>query len=303
MALKKITLPSIKECVDFLKFFTGYAIIFTITRILGEGLTAKLLRWSLTQPNAKRLNVAKKSIRHAFPEKTEQQVNALAERHIDCYTVPILCHLIFTRERLRWAKNATRLKDDSLTRAQPAFKDAIILLMHHADFLFWHIALSADGIKMHAVSTTHENKFYGRFLESLYSDYALSVIGDSGYNNLRKLSIVIKKREGIIFTIDKHMRDQKSVEVPFFSHPHRVAFLPFKIAVEHERPIIPMIFFLKKDKKGKRYIEKHYAPSLRADPKAKDPIQDLATRSIAVFEQWIREKPEFWSWGYDHFRT
>jgi KDO2-lipid IV(A) lauroyltransferase len=257
--------------------------------------------WRKLAAKGRRHNRALGNLAIAFPEKSEEEREAIAVAMWE----NLGRVMAETMQMDRVLANPDRIEianPEILDRYQGKMGSAICVSMHSGN---WELAmwpLAANGMKPAAVYRLVKNPLVDQYLrgqrKELYPG-GLFAKGkgansiNAGQNTARQIGSYVRKGGRLGFLADQW--DQSGVEVPFFGVPSKSPPFPAMLA----RRIGTRLWIGRCVRIGTQSnfrVEMHEIRVPRTDDREAD-IKEIVTEIQSTFEGWIREYPEQFMWS------
>ncbi len=239
-------------------------------------------------PQHKRAN---RQLRAIFPDWVEEKYKAVLKGMWNNLGRTIAEFLSLPNDEL--LKNVTLHGRENL--AQPG-QAAIYITGHMGNWeLLPAIPRSANApiVVMHRAAA---NPLSEAIIEKKRMTFAHSLANKSAHG-IAQLMRALKDNRGIGMLTD--FRISGSVEAPFFGISAMTSPLPAELAVKYGAIIIPSRIVRREG----AFLDAYIYPRLKWDSSgnAAEDVKALTLRINAIYEEWIREKPEQWLWFHERF--
>ena len=179
--------------------------------------------------------------------------------------------------------HAERLRDDGI--------GGIFFAAHLANWELPSLAASQRGLPLvqlyRAANNPHVDRLIARAREAVGGAHHAK--GPAGARALLK---ALRRGEHLALLVDQKFNE--GIAVPFFGRDAMTAPAPAELALRFQVPLVPVRV---ERLDGARFRVTVYPPMTLQDTgdRAAD-VRDAMTRINALFEDWIRERPEQWLW-------
>ena len=186
------------------------------------------------------------------------------------------------------AENVDRMRDDG--------RPGIFFSGHLANWEILSLAATQRGVPLERIYRAANN----RLVEWLYRRRGVGVEGaliPKGAAGARQLVRSLEKGKHLGMLVDQKMND--GIAVPFFGHDAMTAPALADLALRFDCPVVPARV---ERLDGARFRITIYAPMELA--RTADRRADLAAAMAkvnALFERWVRERPEQWLWLHNRW--
>lgn len=173
----------------------------------------------------------------------------------------------------------------------------ILLTAHYGNWETVGQAYAALGQPIMSVAAPLKNAKVDEVFIRLRQKTGQVIIPQQGA--ARKLMQGLRKRKKLAVLLDQNTRPRDGgVFVEFFGKQVPVSSAPAALAVKTNAPVITVLCV--PDDQGVYTVTVH--DTLRADPRAENPVEELTGRMTRSMEKVIRETPEYWCWMYRRWR-
>ena len=234
---------------------------------------------------------ARANLRHAFPDLDAAGIERVTRGMWDNLgrVVAEYSHLgdfhIYEDDRVEviGVDHAERLRDDGI--------GGIFFAAHLANWELPSLAASQRGLPLvqiyRAANNPHVDRLIARAREAVGgAHHPKSPAG------ARELLKALRRGEHLALLVDQKFNE--GIPVPFFGRDAMTAPAPAELALRFQVPLVPVRV---ERLDGARFRVTVYPPMTLQDTgdRAAD-VLDTMTRVNALFEDWIRERPEQWLW-------
>ena len=180
-------------------------------------------------------------------------------------------------------ENVDRLRDDAA--------GGIFFSAHLGNWEIASLGATQNGVPLTHIYRAANNPFVGRLLNSLRAPIG-GVHYPKGADGAKKLIAALRKGQHLGMLVDQKLND--GIATPFFGRDAMTAPALAQLALKFGCPVVPARV---ERLEGARFRLTVYPPM--ALPDSGDRAADVAEtmrRVNALFETWIRERPEQWLW-------
>ncbi len=266
--------------------FVGYAVFRALPLDWASWIGGRLLRG--IGPRLGRSEVARRNLRHAFPEKTADEIEAIVAAMWDnlgrsAAEYPHLATIIRTRTVIEGAETIVLLRDDG--------KPGIFFAGHLGNWELATYSAMVNGLPLSLVYRAPNNPL----IEGLYALGRRPGSGGlipKGSEGARRLMKLMKRGGHIGMLVDQKMND--GIPLPFFGRTAMTAPALAHLAYRFDCPVVGARVV----RLGGAHFRVTIEPPLelpRTDNLAANVAETLC-RVNALLEGWIREHPEQWLW-------
>jgi KDO2-lipid IV(A) lauroyltransferase len=269
-----------------------------LPEVMIEGVATVLGRLCYVTSRDRRA-VLLENLVYAFPEKEEHERRLLGQT--------VCVHLARTLiEFIRIPRYLASGLDDLVRfeglshyeAAQTKGKGVLIVTGHLGSY---ELAVAALGRRISPVSVVTRRRPYGvdRFITLIRQSAGLQTIYARGA--LRPVLHALKKKESVVFALDRNAAPRKGVFVEFFGKPACTMAGLAVIALRSGAPVIGLSMWREPD--GSHVIQVHPEFPLQRRASLQDTIR-CATQAYTYFlEEAIRKHPEQWFWPHRRWKT
>ena len=234
---------------------------------------------------------ARANLRHAFPDLDAAGIERVTRGMWDSLgrVVAEYSHLgdfhIYEDDRVEviGVDHAERLRDDGI--------GGIFFAAHLANWELPSLAASQRGLPLVQIYRAANNPHVDRLIVR-----AREAVGGAHHPKspagARELLKALRRGEHLALLVDQKFNE--GIAVPFFGRDAMTAPAPAELALRFQVPLVPV---RAERLDGARFRVTVYPPMTLRDTgdRAAD-VLDAMTRINALFEDWIRERPEQWLW-------
>lgn len=244
-----------------------------------------------------RKKVVKDNLRHAFPEKSESEINDLSKRFFRHFcdfliesakTIHLSTREIDRRFQYVNVELFQKYYDDG--------KSVVLVLGHYANWEWVANCTSHIKHKPFAIYKPLRNEKFDRLIRSIRTKWQMDTVP---MNDVIRL-ILQKEREKTKI-ITSFLVDQ----TPPKSYPFWIKFMnretpfyngPAKIARKFDHPVVYMK--IRKIRRG--YYETEFFPLFDEPSKATE--NEIMYKIVEVLEDTIHQQPEYWLWSHRRWK-
>ncbi|WP_208948153.1 lysophospholipid acyltransferase family protein [Segnochrobactrum spirostomi] len=246
--------------------------------------------WALIAPLTKRQARALDNLRHAFPEKSEAELRRIAREawrnlgRVMAETI-LLDRLVADQSRIAISDTLFRMRDRGR-------EGGVFCTMHGGNWELGVLPYRGEPKRPWGVYQAVQNPLIDAWLVGLRADYYGALLPKSPATARKVLAHV--KRGGAVGLVVDH-REAAGIEVPFFGRPALATPYPAMLARTTGQPLF-MVHTVRTE--GSRFVLDGVEIKV---PQTDDRTADIhaATAAIhALFEEWIRARPEQWMWAH-----
>lgn len=262
-------------------------------RLLG-GLAGRLL--------GERRRRARENLRQAFPERSEEEIDAVLQesfRHLGLAFCDPLSAVRF--DAVEFCRRLTLEGFGNLQEAEAHGKGVFVMSAHLG---CWEAAAHTVGLyqgPLDVVGRPLDNPYLDRDLVHMRTRFGNRVLDKRGA--ARGMLKVLKAGGRVGILIDQRSPDADAIQVPFFGRPARTTAALARMSLRTGAPVVPLFGY--PEPEGRYRVVYRQAIHPPAGPEgARDPqiVSDLTARYLAIVEAEIRPRPELWMWLHRRWR-
>lgn len=236
--------------------------------------------------------VARANIRHALPERDPPAVErvlagmwdnlgrTVAEyphlASIDCFAPDGPVEVVGT---------------EALAKLRDAGRTVVFVSAHFGNWEIASLAAGQFGMPPHHVYRRAGNPVIDRMIRRFRSA-TRGAYHAKGATGTRELARAVKRGEHLAMLLDQKLNE--GVSVPFFGRPAMTASAPAELAIRHGLAVVPARVERLAD--GRFRVTAYPPLSLPGSGDASADVLALLAAINALFEDWIRERPDHWLW-------
>jgi len=251
-------------------------------------LGAKIMR--RVAPRLQKYQKVKRNLRVVFPEKSDGEIDVLALDSMSTLgrVIAEYAHL----GRVMGPELAERVEfvaKHPQSKLEPGRRPALFIAAHQANWEMFAACSARLGGPLAIVSTPRPNYFVEKLLGKIRAKNDFDVIDKEGA--MRNIIRHLRAGTSVGFLADHRFEDGEMV--PFFGRPARTLTGTAKLALRLGYDLIPARI----ERVGPvRFRITTFAPVVPdiALKSVEDQAVDMMTQVNALFEDWIRERPEQW---------
>ncbi len=287
-----------KERIEYLLFLClhGLARLVSFDVATGTGAFLGLCVFSLTRI---RREVTLDNLRHAFPEKTEGELRAIARGAFKTYGISITQMLWAGRASVDELKSKVNIGDAGVIERALSRGKGLILMSGH--FGAWELLVSSLrlllGVPFVIIVQTQRNRRINALVDRLRSRFGnLTVpLGPS----IRQVMTAL--REGkVVAILGDQSGPRESVFVDFFGRPAATHRGPAAFSLRNDTPIVMVFLVRQRDGTYDALFEEVDRSGLAGS--GEENVIELTRRHTRVLEAYIRRYPDHWLWMHKRWK-
>lgn len=247
----------------------------------------------------KRRSIALDNLRHAFPDKSHQELRQIAKGSFQNYGITLLEFLWFPRLTHARLERLLTLNNLTLLKAEHAHGRGMVMLSGH--FGNWElIALGVAhlaGLPFAIIVQTQSNQHFDREINKLRCRLGNKTIpmGISVREIIKTL-----QQGGIVAMAPDQSGPMEGVFVEFFGRKVATHQGPAAFALKCDCPM--QIGFLQRRSDGTYEMTLEEVPIADLQGASEENIIELTRRHTAILEQYIRRRPDHWLWMHRRWK-
>ncbi len=294
-----------------LKYFIEYGFI----RIISWLITVIPFRWALGTAKPigaflflvlkRHRQMAIQNLKHAFPEKSEKEITAIAKGSF-IYLAEFGIEWLMLPQMIKHPKRylIEAVPEGEKIRSElKKKKGAIVLVTHSANqevtALIMGSLIKSFGSQVYAVARPLKNPHLYQHAVKLRAGQNLQTIDKSG--GVRETFDRLKKENAVVCILIDQRISEGSVETNFFGRPALTTSLPIVAALRLGTPIFYNFLYRTPNLRYEMKVEGP-VPIIRTGDFRKD-IQVNAQNFMNRIEEKIRKQPAHWLWMHNRWRV
>jgi KDO2-lipid IV(A) lauroyltransferase len=288
----------VTDLLEFILFsFFGFVIRLTPLRL--AQLTGRFLGSVGYLVARRRRTIAIDNLRHAFPDKTQEEINRIALGAFRSYTISISEFLWFPRltpERLR---KFVRVLDVDLDEKVYSRGRGIIFMSGH--FGNWELIALAiahfTGYPITIIVQNQRNRHVNRVINRYRCLWGNSVV--SMESSVREVLKQLSQGKAVAMVADQSAA-MEGLYVPYFGRPAATHQGPAIFSLRTGAPII--MGFLVRKENGKYELIQEEVPTYDLTEYNEQNVVELTRRHVALLEKYVRQYPDQWLWMHRRWK-
>lgn len=266
---------------------------------LGRALARAYVRVS---PSRRR--VLTSNLRHAFPEKTPEEIERLARDSTGSFGAAFMDFLEISRLDESQIRSRVRIVGREHYDSARALHRGVLLMSAHIGG--WELGAMLAGILGEPVAPIVrplDNPLLERELVRLRTRFGNRLIGKR--NAARDILKALRNEEAVAILIDQNVVAREGVFVPFFGRLAATSPSLALFQLKTDAPVVPV--FVWPEEGGRYRVE--LEPPILADEFREDgldreeAVRRATARYASVTEAAIRRDPAAWLWMHNRWRT
>jgi len=283
--------------------YIPFIITATIVRLLPRSTALALGRMlgklgMLLQP--KRVKIADKNLRYAFPEKTSDEREVLVKKVFSDMGVGLIemVRLDMFDGKQDLEKLFTIEGEEHIKEALKLGKGCILLAGHIGFWEAGNFVYPTLGYPIGIVAKPMKNPLVDRYFRRMREHYGGYVI--DSFKGARRIFKALQQNHLVGILMDQHMpRSQSAVRVPFFGRPAYTTPIISQIAMKYQVPIIAAFSYRKEDNTYQVKMSPHFF----LDPEISE--ESIVTNTALLtkkIEEGIRHDVSQWFWVHRRWK-
>jgi len=245
-----------------------------------------------------RTEVARINMRIAFPEKNQNEINALCKANFKQLGIGTLEVGLAWWQQRKLLNNCRINGLENLTDALRK-NNGVILLTSHFTCLEIGAHIICTKTPLEAVYKPARNKLFDYFMVKNRNKHFTKLISN---DNPRKIISALKKNHVVWYAPDQNLRGKDMVFAPFFNKMATAITAPSRLAKATGASLVP--YYIKRQNDtdtGKVIYELFIQPAVNNFPS--DDTEKDAALVNKINEDLVRENPEQYLWVHKRYKT
>jgi len=277
--------------LDYVSAGFAYAGMFLL-RLLSFSTASAIGGW-LTRsigPRLKTSKAARKNLRHAFPEKATDEIEAILREVWDnmgrtAFEWPLM-------DRLLDARDSDRVEFVGEEHLQAALASGKPVLFFGGHLGNWEVPPVATALRGFATNVFYRAPNNPLLLNLFTKRQTPGELIPKGAAGAKRAFTLLKQGKHLGILVDQKLND--GIAVPFFGRDAMTGTALAEFALRFEAPMMPIRCVRLP---GARF-RFEFGEALKVDPSGdrKTDVRAIMTDVNALLENWIRENPGQWLW-------
>ena len=284
--------------IEYLAFRT-LALVVSRAPYRWVGAMGSLLGLVVLYLTGYRKAITMDNLRHAFPEKSGEELQEIAHGAYKNYGRAILEMLWAGEQSADALRSRIHPRNIEVLRTALAEGHGVILMSAH--FGSWEFLLT--GLKLHipepfvAIAQRQRNERIDAMIDSRRRRFGVVTVpmGPSVREVLRALA-----QGKVIIILGDQSGPRESVFIPFFGRPSATHRGAAAFSLRAGAPIVMVLLMRRADGMYDAVFERVDGQGLHGDREAQ--IVELTARHTAVLERHIRSRPDHWLWMHKRWK-
>ena len=244
-----------------------------------------------------RRRTALKNLELAFPELDSARRERIARGAFASMTSHATEMLSWERfDAAQLCRQVTLEGWEHVTEAQARFGSFFVMTAHFGPFEIVGSVASLYLSPISALVRPLDNPRLESTLKRMRTRFGISLIQKHGA--ARHLVRSLEAGGRLLVLIDQRVRAREAIEVPFFGRPAQAPNLIARLAIKHEKPVVPVFAYPAPNGRYRVVARPAILPAT-----GEDAVVDLTARCTDAVEREIRRQPELWLWMHDRWRV
>jgi KDO2-lipid IV(A) lauroyltransferase len=238
-----------------------------------------------------RLRVAYANLSTVFPELGHAEKLAMLRKVYLQFTRTFGLVFILHRPRLRkLIENAKITGLDKVHEALAKGKGIILTTIHACWFEAYFAWFNLSGLPTSLIYQKQSNPLSDAFFVRQRQRYGTSLEHVSSYEGMKTYADALARNRLLIVSLDQSYTN-RGTSVMFFNRPLACAKGSAMLHLRTGAPVFTSVYYMKD---GELHIDFDTVELPSYDGVDDASISDISTRSIRLYEPWIRQYPEQW---------
>ncbi|HEY1066085.1 MAG TPA: lysophospholipid acyltransferase family protein [Pirellulales bacterium] len=247
-----------------------------------------------------RKRITLKNLRHAFPEKTEQERRAIGRKMWE-HLVLMVCEIIMLPRKVHeenWADHFHMRGCEPLLAQFLSGRAVMVVTAHHGNFEAAGFLLGLIGVKLHSVARALDNPYLHDYLNDWRQRSGQSMIPKVG--GLEWIVDVLQDRGAVALVADQYA-GSKGVWVEFFGREASAHKGIALMAMQHE-PIVAMTHVTRAGKPLQFDVVVQTILDPKRPPAEWGNVKSASQWYTTEIERFVRLAPEQYWWLHDRWK-
>ncbi|HHL72044.1 MAG TPA: hypothetical protein ENJ29_06005 [Bacteroidetes bacterium] len=276
------------------------AVVTAVPLTAARGL-GRALGWLTFTAVRIRRDVTLENLRHAFPEKDEREIKAVALATYKQFGMMMVEYLRMPKIRPQDIFSLLHVADDSpLRQAHAAGKGAILLTAHFGNWEYLGIHVTASGYPTTYLFQEQSNPL----VDALIRDYRVGIGMDVVPRGMAVRSTLraLQKGRFVAFVADQDA-GRNGIFIDFLGRPASTPTGPARFAIKAGAPVVFCLCYRDEGGDLHGYYETLYDPATAGAASPDETVRTILTLYNRTLEKWIRDYPDHWFWMHKRWKT
>ena len=288
--------------------YIGVQALLSVSRLMPKSLlyalSTQFVRHSYA-PESRRRRRVLKHLHIAFPDRCEEELEAIAEefmRQKAQFYVEILLMLTDRFDYEGAVENLAEARERIEALKARNERGMLFLVSHYGNWEFLAQFFAINGLPGTLVAKEQRKNplIDEKIIQPYRRRFGHRVIERKGA--LRSIARILKNKEGVGMHIDQMIPPPNGVAIDFFGRPAYASKSMAQLKLRFDPLIVP-IFAVRRGRE--RFRIEILDPVEYTAPEAKEPeekIRRMTRRYSEILEEQIRKEPAQWEWNYQRWR-
>jgi Kdo2-lipid IVA lauroyltransferase/acyltransferase len=236
-----------------------------------------------------RINTAKKNLRVAFPDKTEQEIQQLSRETFHSLGLALseLIHMVTV-----WEQRDQRLEFSVAPESKEFLggdRPIVFVTAHTQAWQFTNFLAAQFSLRVSIIYAPESNPYLRDFFFKLRNAFPVHLVSRDG--GIRMLARELKNGHSIGLAVDTRLDGAEMI--PFFGIEAPTNTTPARLALRNQCALIPVHVVRLPDYRYRICVDNPLIPNDLAASPSEQAI-DMTRQLNRKFEQWIIEAPGQW---------
>lgn len=238
-----------------------------------------------------RLKVAYKNLTTVFPEKDHRsKIRLMRKVYLQFTRTFGLVFILHRKKLLTLIKNAEITGFEDVEKALEDNKGIILTTIHASWFEAYFAWFNLQNLPASLIYQKQSNPLSDKFFVRQRGRYGTSLQHLSSHEGMKTYQQALAENRMLIVSLDQSYTGRGAI-IPFFDTPLACAKGAPMLHLRTGAPIFTSVYYMKQ---GKLHIDFAKVDLPDYPETNEEAIKDIATRTIKLYEPFIRKYPEQW---------
>lgn len=287
-------------CVTGLVTYGIYRFVAAIAMLIPHWTALKYGRFIGRVMNVfafRQKRIALDNIRHAFPEKTEQECRAIARQSFETLGMVFLEFLQFKKLQRIHSGFLIMTGEEHIEQARAEGKGIIYFTGHFCNWEMLALQCVVKNYPFSAIAREYRNKWIYQHIQKIRTHGGIAMLDKR--ESARDILRCIRNNEMVGFVADQYA-GSKGLFIDFFGRPASTTPAMATLGRKTGAAIIPAFNHMSDDGHHETFL--HPALHVTKTDNAEKDIYDTTQKLMKILEQEIRDRPGRYLWAHRKWR-